>query len=237
VTGNNHVITREALLDDAMRRMVAATAPDMRLLTDEERAASLDVTLAQRPDTGQGVWLFAYGSLIWNPALHFDQRRLARVHGWHRSFCLSTQAGRGTPANPGLVLGLDRGGACTGAAFHIPEALIEDELALLWRREMLSGSYRPRWVRLRGSDGAPFGHAIAFTILRDGEHYAGCLSRDDIVRRLASACGVLGSSADYLFHTRDGLRSLGITDAGIEDLARRVEQACALSTQHPAIAT
>jgi cation transport protein ChaC len=230
VTENNHVITREALRDDAMRRMVAASAPDMRLLTDEERAASLDATLALRPDAGQGVWLFAYGSLIWNPALHFEQRRLARVYGWHRSFCLSTQAGRGTPDNPGLVLGLDRGGACTGAAFHISEELMQDELSLLWRREMLSGSYRPRWVRLRGVDGVPYGHAIAFTIQRDGEHYAGCLSRDDIVRRLASACGALGSSADYLFRTRDGLRSLGIVDAGIEDLARRVEQACALST-------
>jgi len=237
VTENNHVITREALRDDAMRRMVAASAPDMRLLTDEERAASLDATLALRPDAGEGVWLFAYGSLIWNPALHFDQRRLARVYGWHRSFCLSTQAGRGTPDNPGLVLGLDRGGACTGAAFHISEELMQDELSLLWRREMLSGSYRPRWVRLRGADGAPFGHAIAFTIQRDGENYAGCLSRDDIVRRLASACGALGSSADYLFRTRDGLRSLGIVDAGIEDLARRVEQACTLSTRNPVIAT
>jgi len=237
VTENNHVITREALRDDAMRRMVAASAPDMRLLTDEERAASLDATLALRPDAGEGVWLFAYGSLIWNPALHFDQRRLARVYGWHRSFCLSTQAGRGTPDNPGLVLGLDRGGACTGAAFHISEELMQDELSLLWRREMLSGSYRPRWVRLRGADGAPYGHAIAFTIQRDSENYAGCLSRDDIVRRLASACGALGSSADYLFRTRDGLRSLGIVDAGIEDLARRVEQACALSTRNPVIAT
>ena len=236
MTKDIHVITREALLDDAMRRMVAASAPDMRILTDEERAASLDATLAQRPHAGDGVWLFAYGSLIWNPALHFDQRRIARVHGWHRSFCLSTRAGRGTPANPGLVLGLDRGGACTGAAFHVPENLINDELALLWRREMLSGSYHPRWVRVRGADGAPFGHAIAFTIHRDGENYAGGLAREDVVRRLASACGALGSSADYLFRTRDGLRSLGICDKGIEDLARRVECACAPSTADPPIA-
>jgi len=236
VTKDNHVITREALRDDAMRRMVAASAPDLRILTDEERAASLDMTLAQRPHAGDGVWLFAYGSLIWNPALHFDQRRIARVHGWHRSFCLSTQAGRGTPANPGLVLGLDRGGACTGAAFHVSEALMEDELSLLWRREMLSGSYHPRWVRVRGADGTPFGHAIAFTIHRDGEHYAGGLAREDVVRRLASACGALGSSADYLFRTRDGLRSLGICDKGIEDLARRVECACAPSTADPPIA-
>ena len=220
-----HTITRETLQDDAMRRMMAACAPNMRLLSEAERAASLAATLAQRPPGADGVWLFAYGSLIWNPALHFDERRFARVHGWRRSFCLSTHAGRGTPANPGLVLGLDRGGACTGAAFHVPEALVRGELDLLWRREMLSGSYQPRWVRVRGPDGAPFGMAVAFTIDRAGENYAGALGRDDVVRRLASAAGALGSSAEYLFRTRDGLRSLGIVDPGIEDLARRVERA------------
>ena len=118
MTEYTHVITREALQDDALRRMVAAGAPDLHILSDAERAASLDATLAQRPRScdGDGVWLFAYGSLIWNPALHFDGRRLARVYGWHRSFCLSTQAGRGTPENPGLVLGLDRGGASPSTA-------------------------------------------------------------------------------------------------------------------------
>ena len=90
---------------------------------------------------------------------------------------------------------------------------------------------------MRGADGVPFGHAIAFTIHRGCEQYAGGLPREDVVRRLASACGALGSSAEYLFHTRDGLRSLGIHDKGIEDLARRVEQASTPSTPHPAVAT
>jgi len=222
---DTHVITRASLQDDTLRRMMAASAPGLRLLTDEERAASLAATLAARPDTGQGVWLFAYGSLIWNPALHFDTRRLARIHGWHRSFCLLTRAGRGTPDNPGLVLGLDRGGACTGAAFRVPEALIEEELALLWRREMLSGSYRPRWVRVRGANGAPFGHAIAFTIHRGSENYAGRLAQAEVVRCLSTARGALGTAADYLFRTCDGLRSLGIRDAGIEALAQQVRLA------------
>lgn len=220
-----HVITRASLQDDTFGRMMAASAPGLRLLTDEERAASLAATLAGRPETGCGVWLFAYGSLIWNPALHFDMRRLARVHGWHRSFCLVTRAGRGTPDNPGLVLGLDRGGACTSAAFRVPEALVVEELALLWRREMLSGSYRPRWVRVRGADGTPFGHAIAFTIHRGGENYAGRLAQAEVVQRLSTARGALGSAADYLFRTCDGLRSLGIRDVGIEALARQVRAA------------
>ena len=220
-----HVITRASLQDDTFGRMMAASAPGLRLLTDEERAASLAATLAGRPETGCGVWLFAYGSLIWNPALHFDMRRLARVHGWHRSFCLVTRAGRGTPDNPGLVLGLDRGGACTGAAFRVPEALVVEELALLWRREMRSGSYRRRWVRVRGADGTPFGHAIAFTIHRGGENYAGRLAQAEVVQRLSTARGALGSAADYLFRTCDGLRSLGIRDVGIEALARQVRAA------------
>ena len=236
---DSHVITRASLQDDALRRMMAASAPGLRLLTDEERAASLAATLARRPASDEahgGVWLFAYGSLIWNPALHYDERRLARVHGWHRSFCLLTRAGRGTPDNPGLVLGLDRGGACTGAAFRVPEPLVQEELALLWRREMLSGSYQPRWVRVRGADGVPFGNAIAFTIHRGGENYAGGLTEAEVVRRLATARGALGSAADYLFRTAEGLRGLGIADARIERLAEQVRGA-APSTDAPAVAT
>jgi hypothetical protein len=139
------VLTRAMLEDGGLLRMVAETSPDLPVLSAEERAASLAATLRKRP-AGDGVWLFAYGSLIWNPAIAFAERRFARINGWHRAFCLSTVAGRGTPDAPGLVLGLDRGGACTGAAFRVAEADIETELALLWQREMLSGSYAPRWV-------------------------------------------------------------------------------------------
>ena len=208
------------LADGSLLRMVAESSPTLHVLSAAERAASLAATLAVRP--GGPVWLFAYGSLIWNPALHFEERRLARIHGWHRAFCLSTVAGRGTPELPGLVLGLDRGGACTGAAFSIAEDILEAELTLLWQREMLSGSYQPRWLAVRGGDGAVFGHAITFTIRRDGQYYAR-LERAELVRRLATASGALGSSAEYLFRTRDSLRELGIVDRAVEGLARAVE--------------
>lgn len=222
---DDHVITRGVLLDGTLDRMLARASPDIRVLTEEERAESLRATLAARPTgTRAGpVWLFAYGSLIWNPTIRYAERRLARVHGWHRAFCLSTKAGRGTPCNPGLVLGLDRGGACTGAAFRIEEAILQEELTLVWRREMLAGSYVPRWVALRDGPGRPaYGHGIAFTINRGAEQYAGKLERAEVVRRLATARGELGSAADYLFRTRDGLRSLGIRDPGVERLADAV---------------
>ena len=179
--------------------------------------------MAKRPDTGHGAWLFAYGSLIWNPALPYEARRFARVHGWHRSFCLSTLAGRGSAEAPGLVLGLDQGGACAGAAFLVAEQNLAEELPLLWRREMVSGAYRPHWVVVRDETGVPFGQAIAFIIRRSGPFYTGKLAEDEVVRRLATAAGGLGSSAEYLFQTRDGLRSLGIRDRRIEQLAEKVQ--------------
>ena len=218
------VLTRDLILQGGIARLIAETSPGLRMLSDAERAASLAQTLDARPPGRDGVWLFAYGSLIWNPALHVSTQRRARVHGWHRAFCLSTIAGRGTPEAPGLVLGLDRGGACTGAALRIEEEHVGTELELLWRREMLSGSYRPRWVALRDAGGTAFGHGIAFTIRREGEYYCR-LTREETARRLATAAGALGSSAEYLFRTRDGLRSLGIRDRAIETLACAVEAA------------
>lgn len=217
------VITRAMLRDTGLDHLFERPIPGITLLTEAERAASLAGLLAARRERGGGAWVFAYGSLIWNPAMHYAERRFARVHGWHRSFCLSALAGRGTPEAPGLLLGLDRGGACAGAAFRIEEVALEEELSILWRREMVAGSYRPLWLRVRDEAGAPFGHAIAFTIRRDGVWYAGALSEEETIRRLATASGRLGTSAEYLLHTRDGLRSLGIVDRRIERLASEVE--------------
>jgi hypothetical protein len=104
------------------------------------------------------------------------------------------------------MLGLDAGGDCTGVAFRIAEEVLEAELALLWRREMVAGSYVPRWVDALDADGRRFGSAIAFTIDAAGEQYAGRLAREIVVERLATASGALGSAAEYLFQTRDGLR-------------------------------
>ena len=97
-----------------------------------------------RPDGP--VWLFGYGSLIWNPAFEFAEKRPATVHGLHRRFCLRTFLGRGSKDRPGLVLALDRGGCCRGVAFRIAAERVESELDIVWRREMISDAYRPRWL-------------------------------------------------------------------------------------------
>jgi len=215
-------LTREFLQRGDLPALIARLMPDVRVLTDAERAASLHAMLAARPEHGDGVWLFAYGSLIWNPTIHYRARRLARAIGWHRSFCLNVRAGRGTPQNPGLMLGLKSGGACTGAAFRIEEPLVEQELDLLWRREMVADGYVPRWVTIEDADGQEIGAAIAFTINPDGPSYCGDLPEAEVVRRLATARGGLGTGAEYLFNTRDGLRGLGIRDPFVERLAELV---------------
>ena len=220
--GGEGGLTRDALLNGTLRAMIAQARPDIRLTTDAERAASLAAILAARPEHGDGLWVFAYGSLIWNPAMHVAGQRLAHAVGWHRAFCLSVTMGRGTPEHPGLMLGLRPGGTCPGAVLRIAEQDVALELDLLWRREMVADGYIPRWVTVEDEDGAPLGAAIAFTINPDNSAYDGDLDEATIAARLATARGRLGSGAEYLLRTRDGLGALGIHDPYLDRLAALV---------------
>jgi cation transport protein ChaC len=213
-------LTREAILDGAIRRRVAAADPSLRLVSDEENRASIAAMLAARPDGGGDLWLFAYGSLIWNPTIHFVERRVATVRGWHRRFCLWTRLGRGTEACPGLTLALERGGLCRGVAFRIAADAAETELEVVWRREMLTGAYRARWVRMTTAEGP--GWAIAFVINRGHEHYAGLLPESRVVETIAAARGPLGACATYLFNTVAHLEALGVHDHRLVRLRRDV---------------
>jgi cation transport protein ChaC len=216
-------LTRESIRAGTVINM--ASAGGMRVLSDEERAASIAATLAARPagvDRTGDVWLFGYGSLIWNPAFHFAEERKGRIHGWHRRFCLWTPLGRGSPEHPGLVLGLERGGACTGMAFRLDDDQVACELDIIWRREMLSGAYRPRWVRVATAAGPV--DAITFTIDPANPRYAGRLAEDEIVRVVATAVGRLGPCTDYLFKTTKALAELGLEDRTLMRLRRRVEE-------------
>lgn len=219
-------LTRDDLLREDFVARFAAANPDLRTLTDAERAASLAAMLAERPEHGGGLWVFAYGSLIWNPLFHFTERRTAHVRGWRRSFCLSVRSGRGTPEVPGLMLGLTEdqpdGPGCTGIVFRIAEQALAGELALLWRREMIASGYTPRWVPIEDAAGCRFGAAIAFAINRDGPAYCD-LPEARVVERLATARGRLGSGAEYLFRTHEGLAELGITDPLLARLAQLVD--------------
>jgi cation transport protein ChaC len=188
-------------------------------LDDFQLSDSLTQTLAAKPK-GAGWWVFAYGSLLWNPLFPFIEARPAILRGLHRRFCLYSMASRGTRDAPGLVLGLDRGGACTGVVYRLPGPAAIDELHLLWRREMVTGSYRPKWVRVRSHDRHFV--ALAFTVRHDHPQYAGRLPPDTEARIIANAAGAFGSSLDYLERTRVALVTHGIIDPYLEAIAAKV---------------
>lgn len=213
-------LTREYLLDDVARDRLGALDPDIDMIPAEARAASIAGLLAQRADP-DGVWIFAYGSLIWNPLFEFVGRRVGKVHGYHRRFCLWTRLGRGTPENPGLTLGLDRGGSCRGVVYRVAEEAIETELDLIWRREMFTNAYDPQWVKVVTKE-APV-DAVAFIINRDCPRYAR-IDEDRIVETIATAKGQIGACASYLFNTVEHLQRLGIRDPGLERIRERVRE-------------
>ncbi len=212
-------LCRSDLESGRMRDLYASAVDPSRALNDEQLAASLRRTLDERP-AGAGWWVFAYGSLLWNPLFPVAEMRVATVRGWHRRFCLWSLASRGTPEMPGLVLGLEAGGACRGVALRLPAPLALDELHLLWRREMVVGSYRPIWARL-DAGGRPL-TALAFVVRRDHPQYAGKQPLAREVEVLARASGAFGSSLDYLERTRVALVAHGIVDRYLERLSAGV---------------
>jgi cation transport protein ChaC len=163
------------------------------------------------------VWVFGYGSLMWNPAFAFAERRVGVVRGYHRRFCLWLEMGRGSPGNPGLMLALDRGGVCRGVAFRIPASQARDELLLVWRREMFGKAYLARWVQVRMVGTAV--PAITFVVDRTNPRYAARISDAEAARHIATASGSLGSCASYLENTMAHLQSLGIRDTGLQRIA------------------
>jgi cation transport protein ChaC len=209
-------LCRSDLEQGRMRELYVAAVDSTRALNDEQLSASLTATLARKP-AGAGWWIFAYGSLLWNPLFPVAEMRPARLHGFHRRFCLWSLASRGTPDCPGLVLGLERGGACRGVAMRLPAPLALDEMHLLWRREMVVGSYVPRWVSL-DADGRAL-TALTFVVRRDHPQYAGKLALARKIEVMARARGAFGSTADYLERTRVALVAHGIVDAYLEELA------------------
>ena len=191
-------------------------------LDDDEREASLLNALAgwNRHDS---VWVFGYGSLIWRPEFKFDAKVRGLVYGYHRSLCLWSKVYRGTPERPGLVLGLEPGGSVHGVAFRIPAAIAHRELRALWARELVTGSYLPRWLEVRlGVDGTERVKAISFVMNRTAEGYAGELDRTLLLDTVCSASGRNGTCAEYVLATVQSLAEYDIHDRHLAKLAEEV---------------
>jgi glutathione-specific gamma-glutamylcyclotransferase len=215
-------LTREVLADHAGRTAMLRERLGKLARTDAQMDDCLRDTLARKPGSATGdVWLFGYGSLIWNPLVQFTDKAVATVYGYHRKFCLYSRVNRGTPASPGLVLGLDKGGSCTGVAYRIAPELVWPELSLVWRREMLMGSYTPTWAAARLADGQRM-RVLTF-VVQPGHPASACnLDEDAAAVIIASANGLHGSCAAYLHQTVDSLKAHGIRDKALERLGAKV---------------
>jgi cation transport protein ChaC len=165
------------------------------------------------------LWIFAYGSLIWDPGIYLNQIRHARVTGWHRAFCMKLEGGRGKPQQPGLMAALDKGGACEGTVCRIPADLVERETEILWMREMFSGSYQPIFVQAETPQGTV--DALAFVMDRTNRRYVPGLTADEAARIIARAEGNLGPNFEYLDNLVRHLADLGMADPTMTDLHAR----------------
>ncbi|PMS36339.1 cation transport protein ChaC [Trinickia symbiotica] len=190
-----------------------------RLLSDEELAASLARALKDW-DGKCDLWLFGYGSLIWNPGMPVAESVRARVNGYHRGLYLWSRVNRGTPEQPGLVLALDRGGSCTGVAFRLTGETAMPHLQALWQREMPMGSYRPQWLPCRLVDGRCV-PALAFVMRRDVPTYTGKLPDAVVKAVFGCARGRYGTTLDYVSRTVQALRESGMPDRALEALLAR----------------
>jgi cation transport protein ChaC len=181
---------------------------------------SMRDTIDSRPDTND-LWVFPYGSLIWNSVCQFKTQRKATLGGWHRSFCLRTIAGRSSLRLPGRMLSLEPGGKTEGVALRLPTYALEDELRLLWIREMPTGAFRPMWSKLAMENGTCL-TALVIVAVQNHHLYEPNSSVASVAAFVASAFGPLGTNADYVFKLKESLARWDVADSYFDDLTDAV---------------
>jgi glutathione-specific gamma-glutamylcyclotransferase len=173
-------------------------------------------------DPDGDLHVFGYGSLIWRPGFAHAGAELGTLRGYHRSFCLRSTRYRGTVAKPGLVLGLDRGGACRGMVFHVEAIHAAEVLAYLDDRELPDGAeivYRRREVDVRLAASGQVVKAVTYIANRACRNYCGRLASAEAAAVIAAGHGAMGSNRDYLLNTVEHLRAVGVRDRGLERIA------------------
>ena len=183
-------------------------------------------TLLGRDASEGDLWVFGYGSLIWRPGFDFVERVPARLIGEHRALCVYSFVHRGTPEKPGLVLGLDRGGACRGVAFRIAEKKRAATVAYLRAREQVTSVYREvtRSVWLENEARQRVG-ALAYVVDRGHVQYAGRLSLAEQLRHVMQGHGQSGANREYVIATVKAIEAEGFRDAPLHQLSLMLHDA------------
>jgi len=193
------------------------------LYSDDKREAMRRATLASHPK--DDLWVFGYGSLMWDPGFRFQEVRRAHVPGHARRFILrDTEGGRGTKEAPGLMAALDtdlEGPGCDGLLFRIAAQDVDAESSILWQREIIGPSYiatfvtASTWTANTGEEALT---ALTFLADHEADMIDAKISRDDQIECIATGAGFLGSSLEYLSKVHHQFTILGITDPEVEYL-------------------
>jgi glutathione-specific gamma-glutamylcyclotransferase len=180
---------------------------------------------ADAPELASGgdLWVFGYGSLMWRPGFAYTRRCKATLRGWRRSLCVYSHVYRGSPEQPGLVLGLDQGGACPGVAFQVEPALRETTIRYLREREQVTAVYLERVAPITLECGE---RVLALTYVADRLHhqYAGRLDRAAMLDYVRAGKGQSGDNAEYVLETYDHLRAMGVRDRDLEWLSAQLRR-------------
>lgn len=215
---------RVAAWDERARRL--GHSPQWRL-SDQQLEDTRRALLGERIRAGQDLWVYGYGSLMWDPGFHFAEVRLAHLGGYQRRFTYWTHIARGTRERPALMLTLEPEAGeccCTGLAFRILGDSVDTESAMLWRREMIRNGYCPALLPITTPQGPVT--ALVFACNHAHDDYAGEMTLDETAAVIAVAAGVIGTNREYLEQMARQLDALEIADAYVEQLLRRVRGVC-----------
>lgn len=214
-------LTRDDLEHDRLRKRIRERFPDYPLLDEDTFNASRQAICDEVGDTD--IWIFAYGSLIWNPCIDFDYKVPATLQGLSRRYCLWDKSGRGSVESPGFYLALAPGDRCNGVAFHVPAEKVDWELTCIWRREMISGAYRAAVLPATTTGGEDI-RCVVFLANSSHERYCCELLPQKLVECIAVAEGTIGTSREYLYNTVAGLAEFDLVDPELSALEQAVRQ-------------
>ncbi len=187
-------------------------------LVDSEQLLSAHADAVQ-PELPEGdLWVFGYGSLMWRPGFDYIDSYDGRIYGYHRALCVSSWVHRGTQDNPGLVLGLDRGGSCSGKLFRVSAQNKQKVAEYLYDRELPTMVYRARIINVYTKDARCI-QALTFVVDPQHQQYVTEKCPQQLAHKVADAQGLNGKSSDYLLSTLEHLRQDGIHDSRLEAVA------------------
>lgn len=166
-------------------------------------------------------WVFGYGSLIWNPGFTHIGTVSAKIYGLHRALCIHSWVHRGTVSEPGLVLGLAKGGSCHGVAFKVESKERNSVIGYLRARELVTDVYKEVWRTIHLPDGET---EMALTYVADpaSPQYSDALTLERQIDVVKSANGKSGANIDYILKTVEHLKSISIRDRHLERIVKQI---------------